>query len=100
MEQTLVPIPGVSKSILPGGKQIKNKQIFDDFQGFVSKKSVVRRRPSAFVRRPSSVVVVRRRRPLSVVVGHRLSLTFFSWCDQVVFLGTKEGRSAPIRPPY
>ena len=31
-----IPIPGVSKSVLPGGKQIK-KQVFDDFHDLYKK---------------------------------------------------------------
>ena len=46
MEQLLIPIfphpppiPGVSKSLLPGGKQIRKKQIVDEFPSFVLKRS-------------------------------------------------------------
>ena len=84
-----IPIPGVRKSLLPGGKLIRTKVLLGIFYGFYFKNdlllnysktntnhkkkkeqspssSVVRRRPSsAVVRRPSSVV---RRLPSSSVV--------------------------------
>ena len=56
----------------------------------------VRRRPSSSVcRLPSSSSVVVRRRPLFVCVRRRPSLFFFSWCDQMVFLGTDERKAGP-----
>ena len=73
MEHILVPIvlprppspsPGVSKSLLPGGKQIKNKYMFDGFLGFNKKteKTITlkqkRRNIVVVVRRPSVVFVV------------------------------------------
>ena len=57
-----IPIPSVSKSLLPGDKQIKKKHMFDDLLCFliIVNNSIIKimSKVAVVVRRPSVVVVV------------------------------------------